>query len=208
MSTSFWTKNAQRVATSLLHMISKVQIASGFAFRVPLRYPVSATSRLNPDAAAQVHAGYGPVRWRKSVRSGIMALVTAAPVSAVAKNTGNDLLAICLPESAICQGYIIGVYEVLSTKKVIASHRICTSANITAGEVMRVTIAFLKGHTELMNATAESLVSQALIESYPCTPSELKLNTSINGKSRHSRLHTRSITGRCCRGAESSLPAP
>ena len=177
-------------ARSLLRMISKLQIvASGLAVRVPRGYPVSATSQLDPDAAAQVHAGFRPARWRKTVRSGTIALAAAAPFSAVAKNTGNDLLAICLSESAVCQGYIIGVYEVLSTKSVIASHRICTSANITAGEVMRVTIEFLKRHPELMNLTAESLVSQALIESYPCTPSELKLNTSSNRKNRHSRLH-------------------
>jgi Rap1a immunity proteins len=105
---------------------------------------------------------------RKRAPALAIVLASAAPWSALAENSGNDLLTLCTPESAICQGYVMGVYEVLSTDRVIASRRICPSPIITAGEVMDITIQFLEGHPELLHSTAVSLVSRALIEAFPC----------------------------------------
>jgi hypothetical protein len=80
---------------------------------------------------------------------------------------GNDLLSECDSESpmqkSICLGYMQRTADMLS-----ASKELCMAENVTARQVMDITIKWLRDHPESRHYTASTEIYRALVPSFPC----------------------------------------
>jgi hypothetical protein len=84
---------------------------------------------------------------------------------------GQDLLKKCkdtnVASQAFCLGYITGISDMLGSKSASDSSLICRASGIGPDQLRRAVLKYLRSRSE-SHANADSEVSQALIETFPC----------------------------------------
>lgn len=103
----------------------------------------------------------------------VLMMFMGSPVQADFHN-GNTLLALCNDNGSdllwgACSGYVEAVTDVLSHGAIIAGGKTCTPENATSSQVRDIVVRFLVNHPEERHFSAESLVTKALFEAFPCT---------------------------------------
>lgn len=94
--------------------------------------------------------------------------VSAAAYSADGRHDGNELKADMEgPEAgigrAMAMGYVNGVADALYFKDVT-----CEPANVTQRQVVDIVLKFLRDHPERLHEQRFALVSDALMQAFPC----------------------------------------
>lgn len=84
--------------------------------------------------------------------------------------TGNDLLARCETNRSACINYVLGVSDALSFFEDAGASKsfICTTTNVTAGQMTDVVIKYLKDNPAVRNQGAAGLTWSALTDAFPC----------------------------------------
>jgi hypothetical protein len=86
--------------------------------------------------------------------------------------TGNDLLRHCQAsdtanwERGLCDGYIGATVDVLG---VLPGAKICISSEADYGQLVDITIKYLKNHPETRHELASGLIAVALRQAFPCS---------------------------------------
>jgi len=102
--------------------------------------------------------------------------ISAASDKAAVYATGNTLLAWCLSasrsEQRLCDGYILGVADVMLENKKIGDVAACIPVPVRSrgwSQILNVVQRFLASHPEKRSQlSATNLVARALAEAYPC----------------------------------------
>ena len=109
-------------------------------------------------------------RQRKSLFKGemnrlfavVLTVSMAGTVQADHMTTGNDLMRHCSasPDN-FCAGYIGGVID--------TSHTLfCFPPEVTEGEIINITIVYLRDHSDKLGMYAPNLVINAMRAAFPC----------------------------------------
>ncbi len=98
----------------------------------------------------------------------VLALFCCAAASAAADTrwsafNGNRLLQACESESALCEGYILGVVDARYTEGTF-----CVSRETSTAQIVETVKRYLGDRPELGHVAASSLVGDALAETFPC----------------------------------------
>lgn len=106
----------------------------------------------------------------------LIALLCVSGKVGAAFKDGNDLLSHCTesPQHAYymyCLGYIASASDTHNTwaEQGVAPRRICTSIDVTQGQLRLIVVKYLEADPAELHLTASSLVLNALIEAFPCT---------------------------------------
>lgn len=81
---------------------------------------------------------------------------------------GKELLRLCRTNPGICQGYIAGVADVMSTVGTIHGYASCVPASVTVKQHAAAVVKWMEAHHDDLGFTAHSIVAEALAEAYPC----------------------------------------
>lgn len=89
--------------------------------------------------------------------------------------TGNKLYKECTStksdstyyqSNAYCTGYVTGVFDHFASS--VKPEVLCLDGNITAGQSVKIFIAYADKHPELLNRSAELLVQNAIFDAFKC----------------------------------------
>jgi hypothetical protein len=102
----------------------------------------------------------------------LIGMLLACPAGAV--TTGYDLLRYCSQaeteatfKSGVCNGYIRAITDVMFNYP-FAGLQACFPEGVTRGQVVRVSVKFLREHPGLLHLSAYNNVASALLVAFPC----------------------------------------
>lgn len=117
---------------------------------------------------------------------GLLAIVCCMSRFSVAGTfmTGNTFMDKCANVSAetgnsvdfgYCVGYVEGVSDMIDMEQTRVNvdgstnkAYICTSPDVTAGQMLRVVQKFIKDHPETQHYAAPALINNAFVKAFPC----------------------------------------
>lgn len=112
--------------------------------------------------------------------------LTVAPPAFAGYLTGNDLYRYCTAastdhdyssKSVMCLAFIMGIHDGAETSGQLLTYMaertepfrmMCVPANVEAGQLKDITVAYLRDHPADRNQGAGIVVMSALLEAYPC----------------------------------------
>lgn len=81
---------------------------------------------------------------------------------------GKELLRLCRLNKGICQGYIAGVADVMSTVGAIHGYASCVPPTVTVKQHAAVVVKWMEAHPDALGSTAHTIVAEALAQAFPC----------------------------------------
>jgi hypothetical protein len=108
----------------------------------------------------------------------VAAIVAAAlPAPAAAQNvppraTAGLVARVCNENQAACLTYVVGSLDAFSAAMAAFGRpqTVCIPPAITNGQLMQVSVAYLRAHPEVANANGAQIVIGAIHRAYPCRP--------------------------------------
>jgi len=105
------------------------------------------------------------------------AAAMAAPVEAdgapiPSRVTGRALAALCDSDRSACIGYVVGAVDAFVATQLIRGNPVnfCIPGGVTNQQLAETTLAALRGHPELGEDNAATIVVVALTAAYRCAP--------------------------------------
>jgi|GEM_PF-4707278 len=105
------------------------------------------------------------------------AAAAAAPVEADAaplptRVTGRAFAALCGTDQGACIGYVVGAVDAFVATQLIRGNPVnfCIPGGVTNQQLAETTLAALRGHPELGQDNAATIVIVALTAAYRCAP--------------------------------------
>lgn len=84
---------------------------------------------------------------------------------------GNDLLLICTTPQNItgCVGYVVGVADAMADRHTVDGHRGCVPPQVASGQLVDITVNYLKQHPAQRQFLGAQLIADAIAEAFPCS---------------------------------------
>jgi Rap1a immunity proteins len=88
---------------------------------------------------------------------------------AVTFYTGGDLLQMCTgPERIGCSAYIAGASDAITSQRASEGKPACLLPSVPIGQVVAVTLNYLRSHPDMLSSSAAYLVNNAITLEWKC----------------------------------------
>ena len=83
--------------------------------------------------------------------------------------TGSDLLQMCTgPERIGCNAYIAGASDAITSQRAAEGKPTCLPSSVPIGQVVGVTLNYLRAHPELLGSGGAFLINEAITLAWKC----------------------------------------
>ena len=84
---------------------------------------------------------------------------------------GNDILLVCTaPQGATgCVAYLAGIADAMAGGNPVGGMRACIPKEVVTGQLVDITVNYLRGHANERHTMAAHLIAAAMAEAFPCS---------------------------------------